>query len=87
VRTETVDRRHKAEPVTKAYGETCPMCCGDLDDVGCLETGAIVCAFCDYGHERSARCSLDVIIPERHARELLPAFDVSRRRVAMEKSH
>jgi hypothetical protein len=28
------------------YGNTCPMCCGDLDDVAYLRTGAAVCLFC-----------------------------------------
>ena len=60
------------------------MCCGDLDDVAGPGTGGIVCLFCDYGHERSNRGSLDVVIPELYEREILPAFDVSRRRVAME---
>jgi hypothetical protein len=32
------------------YGNTCPMCCGDLDDVAYLRTGAAVCLFgCDAG--------------------------------------
>jgi hypothetical protein len=28
------------------YGNTCPMCCGDLDDIAYLRTGATVCLFC-----------------------------------------
>jgi hypothetical protein len=28
------------------YGNTCPMCCGDLDDVAYLRTGTAVCLFC-----------------------------------------
>ena len=28
------------------YGNACPMCCGDLDDVAYLRTGAAVCLFC-----------------------------------------
>jgi len=28
------------------YGSTCPMCCGDLDNVAYLRTGAAVCLFC-----------------------------------------
>ena len=28
------------------YGNTCPMCCGDLDDLAYLRTGAAVCLFC-----------------------------------------
>lgn len=28
------------------YGNTCPMCCGDLDDVPYLRTGAAVCLSC-----------------------------------------
>jgi len=60
------------------------MCCGDLDDLAYLETGAIVCRFCDPGYERSSRRSLDIVIPELYEREILPAFHVSRPRVAME---
>ena len=60
------------------------MCCGDLDAVACLDTGAIVCRFCDCGDKRINRCSLDVVIPELYEREILPAFHV-RPRVAMEK--
>jgi len=29
-----------------AYGSTCPFCCGDLDDVAFLKTGAAACLFC-----------------------------------------
>ena len=28
------------------YGNTCPMCCGDLDDAAYLTTGAALCLFC-----------------------------------------
>ena len=28
------------------YGSTCPFCCGDLDDVAFLKTGAGACLFC-----------------------------------------
>jgi hypothetical protein len=28
------------------YGSTCPFCCGDLDDVAFLTTGAAACSFC-----------------------------------------
>src|SRR5437867_12131161 len=28
------------------YGSTCPFCCGDLDDVAFLKTGAAACLFC-----------------------------------------
>jgi hypothetical protein len=28
------------------YGGTCPFCCGDLDDVAFLKTGAAACLFC-----------------------------------------
>jgi hypothetical protein len=28
------------------YGNTCPICCGDLDDLAYLRTGAAVCLFC-----------------------------------------
>ena len=38
----------------KVYGGTCPMCCGDLDDVAYLRTGAAVCLFCRYNAEASA---------------------------------
>jgi hypothetical protein len=36
------------------YGNTCPMCCGDLDDVAYLRTGAAVCLFCGYNAEAPA---------------------------------
>jgi hypothetical protein len=48
------------------------MCCGDLDDVAGPGTGGIVCLFCDYGHERSNRGSLDVVIPALYEREVPP---------------
>ena len=38
----------------KVYGGTCPMCCGDLDDVAYLKTGAAVCLFCRHNAEASA---------------------------------
>jgi hypothetical protein len=28
------------------YGSTCPFCCGDVDDVAFLQTGAGGCEFC-----------------------------------------
>lgn len=37
-----------------AYGNSCPMCCGDLDDVAYLLTGAIVCLFCGWKTPASA---------------------------------
>lgn len=30
------------------FGNTCPMCCGDLEDVAYLRTGAAVCLSCGY---------------------------------------
>ena len=39
----------------KAFGGTCPMCCGDLDDAVHLETGAAVCLHCGHKHEVSAK--------------------------------
>jgi len=36
------------------YGNTCPMCCGDLDDVAYLRTGAAVCVSCGCNAEASA---------------------------------
>jgi len=36
------------------YGNTCPMCCGDLDDVAFLRTGAAVCLFCGCNAGASA---------------------------------
>jgi hypothetical protein len=36
------------------YGNTCPMCCGDLDDLAYLRTGAAVCLFCGRNAEASA---------------------------------
>ena len=33
------------------YGNTCPMCCGDLDDVVYLRTGAAVCLSCGCNAE------------------------------------
>jgi hypothetical protein len=38
----------------KAFGGTCPMCCGDLDDAVHLETGAAVCLYCGHKREVSA---------------------------------
>lgn len=29
-----------------AYGGTCPICCGDLDDVAGVTAAAAVCQFC-----------------------------------------
>jgi len=37
----------------RAFGGTCPMCCGDLDDAAYLETGAAVCLYCGHGREVS----------------------------------
>ena len=28
------------------YGNTCPFCCGDVDDAGFLKTGVAACLFC-----------------------------------------
>jgi hypothetical protein len=28
------------------YGSTCPLCCGDVDDVAFLETGVAACQSC-----------------------------------------
>jgi hypothetical protein len=40
----------------RAFGGTCPMCCGDLDDVAYIETGAAVCVYCGHKHvERTLR--------------------------------
>ena len=86
MRTQSGERRRKAQSATKAYGGTCPTCCGDLDDVAVPGTGGVVCLFCDYGHERSNGWGLGVLVPELYEREVPPEFDVSRRRVAMEKS-
>jgi hypothetical protein len=36
------------------YGNTCPMCCGDLDDLAYLRTGAAVCLFCGCNAGASA---------------------------------
>jgi hypothetical protein len=39
----------------RAFGGTCPMCCGDLDDVVLHSTGAAVCHYCGHVHvERRA---------------------------------
>lgn len=35
------------------FGNTCPMCCGDLD-VACLGTGTAVCLSCGYNVKASA---------------------------------
>ena len=36
------------------YGNTCPMCCGDLDDVAYLRTGNAVCRSCGCNAKPSA---------------------------------
>lgn len=36
------------------YGNTCPTCCGDMDDLAYLRTGASVCLFCGCNAEASA---------------------------------
>jgi hypothetical protein len=36
------------------FGDTCPMCCGDLDDLAYLRTGATVCLFCGCNVKASA---------------------------------
>ena len=36
------------------YGNTCPMCCGDLDDVAYLRTGDAVCQSCGCNVEAPA---------------------------------
>ena len=36
------------------YGDTCPMCCGDLDDVAYLKTGSAVCRSCGCNAKPSA---------------------------------
>jgi len=36
------------------YGNTCPMCCGDLNDVAYLSTGTAVCLFCGCNAEALA---------------------------------
>lgn len=33
------------------FGNTCPMCCGDLDDAANPGTGAVSCAFCGHNAE------------------------------------
>lgn len=38
-----------------AYDNSCPMCCGDLDDVANLRTGEIVCLSCGFRAERATR--------------------------------
>src|SRR6266516_1994219 len=45
------------------YGSTCPFCCGDLDDVAFLKTGAAACLFCsnrEPAAERSGWLSLEM---------------------------
>jgi hypothetical protein len=53
------------------YGDTCPMCCGDLDDLAYLRTGVAVCLFCGCKAEASAS------IPSRARRPDAKAFSVS----------
>lgn len=36
------------------YGNACPMCCGDVDDVAYLRTGEAVCRSCGYNAKPSA---------------------------------
>jgi len=52
----------------KAYGGTCPMCCGDLDDVAYRETGAVVCVFCGHGHDTYSHVLPDL---QRDAAEVM----------------
>jgi hypothetical protein len=53
------------------YGNTCPTCCGDLDDVAYLRTGAAVCLFC--GCDAGASASM----PSAARRPDAIAFGVS----------
>jgi len=47
-----------------AYGNTCPMCCGDLDDVAYLRTGANVCLSCGCKAEAAASATLMARSPD-----------------------
>jgi hypothetical protein len=53
------------------YGDTCPMCCGDLDDLAYLRTGVAVCLFCGCNTEASASA------PSTMSRSDAEAFSVS----------
>lgn len=53
------------------FGNTCPMCCGDLEDVAYLRTGAAVCLSCGYNVEASASA------PSMPQRPDATAFSVS----------
>src|SRR6266571_6945170 len=48
--TKILEAMHTAanQPMASlnVYGSTCPFCCGDLDDVAFLKTGAAACLFC-----------------------------------------
>lgn len=55
----------------RAFGGTCPMCCGDLDDVVYLETGAAVCTYCGHTHVEST------YLPTRAQREGIAAPEES----------
>jgi hypothetical protein len=46
------------------YGNTCPMCCGDLDDLAYLRTGAAVCLFCGCNAGASASTPSTVRRPD-----------------------
>jgi hypothetical protein len=46
------------------YGNTCPMCCGDLDDLAYLRTGAAVCLFCGCNAKASASTLSTVCRPD-----------------------
>ena len=49
------------------YGNTCPMCCGDLDDLAYLRTGAAVCLFCGCNAAASASTPSAVRRPDAMA--------------------
>ena len=49
------------------YGNTCPMCCGDLDDVAYLRTGAAVCQFCGCNAGAPASTPSTARVPEAMA--------------------
>lgn len=47
----------------KAYGGTCPMCCGDIAAAGPHSRAAAVCMFCGFTLERDISSSPSPVAP------------------------
>lgn len=49
------------------FGNTCPMCCGDVEDVVYLTTGAAGCLSCGYSTEATSATPGTVLQPDAEA--------------------